>query len=115
MKIKEWDTILLSKTIPTLKEIGSLIQLARKRRKMSATELGQRVGVDRRTISQLENGHPGVSMGVFIQTLNVLSLIRGLTEALRPDNDIEAMTIEIRKARKRATPPKKISDDEVNF
>ncbi len=115
MKITKWDEIMTAEASLNLIEIGKLIQLARKRRKMSAVELGKRVGVDRRTIAHLEAGNPGVSFGVFIQVLSVLNLIRGITEALKPEQDLDALVIDIRKARIRSRPLKKISDDEVNF
>lgn len=115
MKIAKWDQIMTQEATATLKEIGKLIQLARKRRKMSSVELGQRVGVDRRTISHLESGHPGVSIGVLMQTLSILNLAQGLAEALKPEHDIEALAIELKKARTRGKTTKKISDDEVNF
>lgn len=104
-----------AEALSTLQEVGRLIQLARKRRKMSSVELGRRVGVDRRTIGHLESGHPGVSIGVFMQVLSVLNLTAGLGEALKPENDLEAIAVELRRARKRGKTPKKISDEEVNF
>lgn len=115
MKVKKWDEMMTSEASFVMEEMGELIKLARKRRKMSAVQLGKKVGVDRRTISHLEAGNPGVSIGVLVQVLSVLNLARGFTEALKPEHDIEAMTMELRKARKRAKPQKKISDDEVNF
>jgi len=115
MRVNKWDQIMTDEASLTMRDMGKLIQLARKRRKMSVIELAKRVGVDRRTISHLEAGNPGVSIGVLVQVLSVLNLARGFTEALKPEHDIDAMTVELRKARSRAKPKKKISDDEVNF
>lgn len=95
--------------------IGQLIQVARKRRRMSVVELSHRVGVDRRTISQLEVGNPAVSVGVLIQTLSILGLSRGLEAALSPDNDLEAISQAVRRIRQGKKQKKRISDDEVNF
>ncbi|MGE0526907.1 MAG: helix-turn-helix domain-containing protein [Bdellovibrionales bacterium] len=112
---KNWDHLLTAEAALGLKELGRLIQTARKRRKMSVVELASRAGADRRTISHLENGSPGVSVGVLIQVLSVLNLARGFNEALKPENDIDALAIELRKVRKRGLHVKRISDDEVNF
>lgn len=99
----------------TLQEVGLLIQLARKRRKMSLVEIAKRSGFDRRTISQMEAGHPGVSLGVFIQLLSILNLLPGLAVALDPKNDISAVELEVRRTRSKLKSRKKISKDEVNF
>lgn len=115
MKVAKWDQIMTIEALATLKEMGKLIQFARQRRKMSSTELGRRVGVDRRTIANLEVGHPGVSMGVFMQVLSVLNLITGLVEALKPEHDLEAIAVELRRARRRGHALNKISAEEVNF
>ncbi len=111
----KWDQIMTAEASSTLQEVGRLIQLARKRRKMSSAEIGRRVGVDRRTIAHLESGHPGVSIGVFMQMLSVLNLTAGFGEALKPEYDLEAIAVELRRARKKGKTSKKISASEVNF
>lgn len=115
MKFKDWHNIMTSEALQSLAAVGRLIQLARKRRKMSMAELGNRVSVDRRTIAQLEAGNPGVSLGVLIQTLSVLGLSHGLEVALSPDNDLEAIAQAVRKIRQGGKEQRKISDEEVNF
>ncbi len=98
-----------------LKEVGRLLSEARKRRTLSISKLADRIGVDRRTLSQLEKGSPTVSLGIFFQVLSALQLLRGLSEALKPENDIEAISAAVRRARRRQPPLKKISDKKVNF
>lgn len=116
MKTKNWSKNLTAEAHQALIEVGRLIQVARRRRKMTAIEFGKRVGVDRRTISQLEAGAPTVSLGTFIQALSTLDLSRGLEVALQPETDVEAIIQEVRKIRRgKQRGRKEISDDEVNF
>lgn len=112
---KKGKNTLTGDALLSLKEVGLLIAQARILRKMSVVELAERAGVDRRTISQLEAGHPGVSWGVFFQTLSLLNLLRGIEEVLRPENDIEMAASLIRQARSRKKSKRRIKDDEVNF
>lgn len=115
MKPKKWDTILTGDAALSLKEAGRLMAEARKRRGMSVLELADRAGVDRRTVSQLEAGHPGVSMGLFFQVLSLFNLVKGIEEFLRPENDIETAAAAVRRIRKRQPVAQEIPDEEVNF
>jgi DNA-binding XRE family transcriptional regulator len=65
-------------SLTALKSIGDLIAVARKRRELSVSEMADRLGVDRRTLTDLEKGKFTVSLGVFIQTLDFLNLLNGL-------------------------------------
>jgi len=47
--------------------MGKQIQLARKVRRMSATELAERVGVARSTLWRIEQGEPGVEIGLVFE------------------------------------------------
>ena len=115
MKIKNWDQRLTSSAILSLKKVGQLISAARLRRGFTILELAGRAGVDRRTLSQLESGQPGVSIGLFFQILDLLNLGQGLEEFLKPENDIETAALNVRKIRKHQKLNKKILDHEVNF
>lgn len=115
MKIKKWDTILTGDAALTLQEVGRLIAEARKRRGMSVLELANRARVDRRTVSQLEAGQPGVSIGLFFQVLSLFNLSKGIEEFLKPENDIETAAARVRKIRKRQKLTQTIREDEVNF
>ena len=57
-----------------LKDIGQNIKLARKRRKLSESQLAERAGISRSTVQLLEKGEPGVSMSAYVQVLFVLGL-----------------------------------------
>lgn len=115
MKLKTWHNVLTGDAAISLKEAGRLISEARKRRGMSLLELAKRAGVDRRTVSQLEAGQPGVSIGLFFQVLSLFNLVKGIEEFLKPENDIETAAARVRKIRKRQRIEKIIPDSEVDF
>ncbi len=110
-----WEKLIAADAILELKEVGRLLAGARKRREMSISELALRIGIDRRTLSQLEKGSPKVSLGIFFQVLSALHLLRGIEEALKPENDLESISTAVRKVRSRQTLSRKISNEKVNF
>lgn len=112
---KTWEMLMTGETSLELKEVGRLLTEARKRRSMTVKELAARIGVDRRTLTQLERGSPTVSIGVFFQALSALNLLRGIEEVVRPENDVEAINSKIRRLRAGRKPEKNISDEKVNF
>jgi transcriptional regulator with XRE-family HTH domain len=57
-----------------LDEYGERVRTSRVRRRWSKTDLAERIGVERRTVTRLEQGEPGVGMGVFLAALWVLGL-----------------------------------------
>jgi len=72
----------MGKTIPTLLPrvarllggFGQNLKLARLRRKYSAESVAQRAGITRRTLSKVEQGDPGVALGVYARVMQVLRL-----------------------------------------
>lgn len=67
--------------------LGERIRIARKRRAMTIQELASRMFVTRKTVSRLEKGDPGVSLGVFASALWVLGLDKSLLEVAVPERD----------------------------
>lgn len=57
-----------------LSEMGQNIKLARKRRGLTLVQMSERVDCSRNTMRLLENGSPGVSIGVLFRTLKILGL-----------------------------------------
>ena len=110
-----WDKLLTAETVAELRQIGIRLSEARRRRGMSTSELASRMGVDRRTLSQLEKGSPKVSLGIFFQALSALNLLRGIEEIVRPENDVETISANLRRIRKRLGPLREIDDKKVDF
>jgi transcriptional regulator with XRE-family HTH domain len=111
----DWENLLTAESKSEMKQVGGLLAEARGRRAMSVSELATRMGVDRRTLTQLEKGSPSVSLGVFFQALSVLNLLRGIEEVVRAENDVEAISGRLRRLRKRLPGLKPISDKKVDF
>ena len=99
----------------SLREFGRLLGEARSRRRLSASELARRVGVDRRTIAHLEAGRSTVGIGTLFQVLDVLGLLRGVDELVRPENDIAAIQAEVRRARAGGRRAPRIPDEKADF
>lgn len=74
MKTNKILSVLPASAQTQLKILGSNIRNARKIRKIGMEELAQRAMTTRETLRRLENGHPGVSLGVLAHVLWVLQL-----------------------------------------
>lgn len=70
---------ILPKNLKLLKQLGEHIQLARLRRKLSADQVAERAGIGRKTVYNIEQGNPSVSMGNYLQVLFVLGLEKDLS------------------------------------
>ena len=70
--------VLLPKSMKLLQTLGENIKLARLRRKLTMSQVSERAGISRPTLSALEKGSPAVSLGVVLQVLLVLGLERDL-------------------------------------
>lgn len=73
--------------LTSLKQVGEHIRLARKRRGMTMEQLAQAMLVTRKTLSRLEAGEPGISLGVLASALHVLNLEDSLTALAAPETD----------------------------
>jgi len=58
----------------TPKQIGSVIQRARKKRALSQKELGEKAGLRQATISLIENGHAAAKIESLLAVLAALDL-----------------------------------------
>ena len=80
-----------------LKQLGEDLALARLRRKESQRKWAERVGVSVPTLIRLEQGDPGVGMGVYATALWMMGRIKALGELANPQQDLGALTADIRK------------------
>lgn len=72
MNVKK--SVILPKFQRILEQMGENIKLARKRRKLTVTEVSERAGINRSTLYHVEKGSPSVSMGTYFNVLRVLGL-----------------------------------------
>lgn len=70
-----------------ISQLGSRIRIARKRRRISSEEMAKKMFVSRKTLFRLENGDPGVSLGIFASALWALGLDRELLPIADPEQD----------------------------
>jgi transcriptional regulator with XRE-family HTH domain len=68
-----------------LREVGENIRLARLRRRLSATLVAQRAGMSRPTLSAVERGESGATIGAYANVLHTLGLERDLLLIARDD------------------------------
>jgi transcriptional regulator with XRE-family HTH domain len=61
-------------TIAAVELLGTLVQLERKSRRMTAMEMAERLGVDRGTLQRLEQGDPKVELGLAFEACAILGI-----------------------------------------
>ena len=66
--------VIFPKHLQILEHMGENIKLARKRRKLTATQVAERAGIVRSTLYLIEKGNPGVAIGAYFNVLRVLGL-----------------------------------------
>ncbi len=94
-----------------LRLLGERIQTARVRRRWSREDLANRVGVGRRTIARLEEGAPGVALGVFLSALWVMGLGEDLKDVAMPEYDKVGVFLEKRRQPKHVHREREINLD----
>ncbi|SFE97396.1 Helix-turn-helix domain-containing protein [Chitinophaga sp. CF118] len=81
----ERKTILLPNNQKILTTLGENIKLARKRRKLTSTQVAERANIVRSTLYLIEKGAPGVTLGSYLQVLFVLGLEKDLLKITADD------------------------------
>lgn len=85
-----------------LRSYGDRVRTARMRRQWSQAELAERMAVERRTVSRLEKGNPGVGVGALLAALWVLDLWDTARNVAEPAADKVGVFLEKQRAPKRA-------------
>ncbi len=70
-----------------LKTLGANLRTARLRRRLTAQELGERIGVGRHTVADAERGKPSTAVAVCVGLLWALGLLEQLTDVAAPAAD----------------------------
>ena len=70
-----------------LLELGERIATARRARELTQADLAHLSGVGLSTLRSLESGHPGVSVGNMMKTLDALGLLGQVGDWLAPGKD----------------------------
>ena len=75
-------------TIAAVELLGTLVQLERKSRRMTAQDMAERLGIDRSTLQRLEQGDPKVELGLAFEACAILGIplfeedVNGITTRL---------------------------------
>jgi len=73
-----------ARTLRALRQLGENLTTWRKLQQLTAEQVAERAGISRSTLSKLEHGDPGVSMGVLLEVLRALGQVDPLLEATDP-------------------------------
>jgi transcriptional regulator with XRE-family HTH domain len=106
------------KTELEAKKLGSNIQIARKRRKMSLVELATKSQVSKTVLSRIEAGDVSVGFGKVFNVLDALGLLIGIADIVNPELDREQTIKEIKALREgvdKSMPPKSKKNNLVRF
>lgn len=92
-------------------QLGQRIRVARIRRGWSVADLASKAGINRNTLTALELGKPGTSIGVCFTVLWALGLEKSLDSVADPDGDVHGKALEAARRPTRAGKPRKTSND----
>jgi transcriptional regulator with XRE-family HTH domain len=84
-----------------LRRLGENLAVARMRRKESQRLWAQRLGVSVPTLIRLEQGDPGVGMGIYATALWLIGRVAALPELAAPQHDLGALEADVRDAVRR--------------
>jgi transcriptional regulator with XRE-family HTH domain len=77
-----------------LRKLGGDIRDARRRRRIPMTVLAERALISRTTLTNVEKGDPGVSLGVYATVLFVLGFADRLGEIAAAETDAVGLALE---------------------
>jgi len=66
------------------KQLGEYVRTWRKLLNLRMDDLCERANISRSTLTRIEQGHPGVSLGAFLEVVRCLGQLNTLTAALDP-------------------------------
>lgn len=92
-----------------LKSMGANLKTARKKRRISIADFGDRIGVSKNTVISLEKGEAGVSIGTLAMACLVLGEIERIETLLDAGSDETGLLLDGRTLPKRIDGPRKDS------
>lgn len=95
-----------------LRNLGSDINNARRRRRITIALMAERSNLSRATIGKIEKGDPNTSMGGYASVLFVLGMTESLNQLVDAKNDLIGRRLEDEKLPKRVRIPKHIKRDD---
>lgn len=89
-----------------LKKLGQDLRDARKRRRIPMHLAAERASISRATLSKIEKGEEGVSLGSYARILFILGMIDRLTKLVDSASDVLGLELEAEKLPKRIRIPR---------
>lgn len=95
----------------SLRKLGLDLSAARRRRRLSMALLAERAFISRNTLTRVEKGDPGVSMGIYASVLFVLGMENRLGDLADATSDPLGLALEEERLPRRIRAPRtKLSD-----
>jgi hypothetical protein len=85
-------------TLAALEKLGADLAVARLRRRESLASWAARLGTTVPTLLRLENGEPGVGIGLYATALWLIGRDGALAELASPETDKGALEMDVREA-----------------
>ena len=92
-----------------LNKLGADIKAARLRRRITMTLMAERAFVSRSTLQKVEQGDPGVSLGVYATVLFILGLSERIADLADVGTDSVGLQLDEERLPQRARAPKRRS------
>jgi transcriptional regulator with XRE-family HTH domain len=89
-----------------LAKLGQDIRSARLRRRITTTVMAERAFITRTTLRKIENGSPGVSLGIYATVMFVLGLTPRLADLADTRSDEVGLQLEDERLPKRIRQPR---------
>ncbi len=77
--------IIFPKYEKLFEQLGESLKLARKRRKLTTTQVSERANINRSTLYRIERGDPRVSIGAYFNVLRVFGLQNDILQLAADD------------------------------
>jgi hypothetical protein len=87
MRVSKAQTALPLPVRRALKKLGADISAARRRRGITGSLLAKRAFINRKSLTRVERGDSGVSMGIYSTVIFTLGMIDRLAELADPAHD----------------------------
>lgn len=81
----------MQRLIVSAQALGAFVKEQRKKRKLTQRQLGEQMGIDQATISNVEKGAPGVRLSTILSLLSVLEsdLVLQTRDSIKEDKNPE--------------------------
>lgn len=89
-----------------LAKLGRDLSVARRKRHLTVAMMVERTEMSKATYRRVEQGDPSVSLGAYVQCLNVLGLADGVGQLADPGQDEVGLLLDQERLPQRVRPPK---------